>query len=91
MATATISSDGISLQLATDVYQEQFDFIELVRDVVASIDNHAPDDLVRSQVQLLLSTVGRDLLKLHALIQVVNTKMQRRPSWVTTTAMKFYR
>ena len=91
MATPTVSSDSISFPLLTDVYQEHFDFTELVRDVLASINNHSSDGVVRSQVQLLLSTVGRDPLKLHTLVQVVNTKMQSQLSWVETAAVKFYR
>jgi hypothetical protein len=91
MAADTVAPTGISVQLPADVYKEQFEFVELVRDVIDSIDSQTPDDIVHTQVELLLAIIGRDLLKLHALVEVVNTKIESRSSWATTAAVKFYR
>jgi hypothetical protein len=91
MAVDTVAPIGISVQLPADVYQEQFEFVELVRDVIDSIDSQTPDDIVHSQVELLLAIIGRDLLKLHALVEAVNAKIETRSSWATTAAVKFYR
>jgi DNA-binding IclR family transcriptional regulator len=41
----------MSVQLPTDVYSEQFDFVELVRDVTTSIESQAAVDIVRPRVQ----------------------------------------
>ena len=79
------------MHLSADMYQDQFDFIELVLDVTGSIESQSPNDVVRTQVQLLLSIVGRDLVKLHALVKVVNTKIESHWSWARTAAVKFYR
>ncbi|CAN9203254.1 unnamed protein product [Alternaria sp. RS040] len=84
-------STDIIVHLSTDVYQDQFDFIELVLDVTESIDSQSPNDVIRTQVQLLLSIVGRDLVKLHALVKVVNTKIESHWIWARTAAVKFYR
>ncbi|RYN17769.1 hypothetical protein AA0115_g11654 [Alternaria tenuissima] len=86
----TESADMI-VHLSADMYQDQFDFIELVLDVTGSIESQSPNDVVRTQVQLLLSIVGRDLVKLHALVKVVNTKIESHWSWARTAAVKFYR
>lgn len=90
MAAATTAPVDVSSQLSRDVYQEQFDFIELIRDVVASLDSQTPDDAVRDQVDLILALVGRDLLKLHALARVVNAKIVGQSSWASI-GVKFYR
>lgn len=90
MAVATAAPVDVSSQLSRDVYQEQFDFIELIRDVVASLDSQTPDDAVRDQVDLILALVGRDLLKLHALARVVNAKIVGQSSWASI-GVKFYR
>jgi len=80
----------VSSQLSRDVYQEQFDFTELIRDVVASLDSQTSDDTVRDQVDLILALVGRDLLKLHTLAGVVNAKIVGQSSWASI-GVKFYR
>ncbi|KAI4921238.1 uncharacterized protein J4E92_008227 [Alternaria infectoria] len=90
MASATFVVEDVSAQLPNDVYQEQFDFTELIRDVVDSVDSQTPDSTVQAQVQLLLALVGRDLLKLHALINVVNAKIVSQSSWATV-GVKLYR
>ena len=90
MASATFVVEDVSAQLPNDVYQEQFDFTELIRDVVDSVDSQIPDSTVQAQVQLLLALVGRDLLKLHALVNVVNAKIVSQSSWATV-GVKLYR
>ncbi|KAI4952717.1 hypothetical protein J4E91_003189 [Alternaria rosae] len=90
MAAAPLALEDVSALLSNDVYQEQFDFIELVRDVVASIDGQNPYGTIRAQVELLLALVGRDLLKLHRLVEVVNTKIASRLSWAVAIGIKFY-
>ncbi|KAL1798863.1 hypothetical protein ACET3X_002900 [Alternaria dauci] len=84
-------SANMIVHLPDDVYQDQFNFIEVIRDVTESIDSQSSDDMIRTQVQLLLSIVGRDILKLHALVKVVNTKIENHWSWAMTAAVKFYR
>jgi hypothetical protein len=91
MTTAMDEPADVIVHLLADVHQDQFDFIEIVRDAIASFESQSSDDMVRAQVQLLLSIAGRDLLKLHALVRVVNTKMESQLSWARTTAVKFYR
>jgi hypothetical protein len=81
----------MSVQLPTDVYSEQFDFVELVRDVTTSIESQAADDIVRPRVQLILAMIGRDLLKLHTLVEVVNVRIESQLTWATAAAVKFYR
>ncbi|KAG9194861.1 hypothetical protein G6011_04896 [Alternaria panax] len=39
----------IIVHLPADVYQDQFDFIEVVRDVTASIESQSPDEVIESQ------------------------------------------
>ncbi|KAI4639671.1 hypothetical protein J4E93_009025 [Alternaria ventricosa] len=91
MAAATSSPVDVSAQLPSDVYQEHFDFIDAVRDIVASIDGQTPDGVVRAQVELILALVGRDLLKLHRLVEVVNARIVSRSSWAIAIGVKFYR
>ena len=90
MAAAPVVLADVSAQLPTDVYQEQFDFTELIRDVVDSVDSQTPDSTVQGQVELLLALVGRDLLKLHALVNVINAKIVSQSSWASV-GVKLYR
>ena len=91
MVAAPLALEDVSALLSNDVHQEQFDFIELVRDVVASVDGQTPYGTIRAQVELLLALVGRDLLKLHRLVEVVNAKIASRLSWAIAIGIKFYR
>jgi hypothetical protein len=91
MATIAAAPTDMSIQLSADVYQEQSEFIALVHDVTNSIDGDTPEETVREQVELLLSGVGRDLLKLHGLVQGVYTKMESKLDWAKSTGVAFYR
>jgi hypothetical protein len=53
MAMIAAAPTDMSIQLPADVYQEQSEFIALVRDVTNSIDGDTPEETVREQVDLL--------------------------------------
>jgi hypothetical protein len=91
MATIAAASTDMSIQLPADVYQEQSEFIAFVRDVTNSIDGDTPEETVGEQVELLLSGVGRDLLKLHGLVQAVYAKMESKLDWAKSAGVAFYR
>jgi len=91
MAAATGPPIDLSAQLPSDVYQEHFEFTEAVRDIVTSIDGQTPESTIRYQVELLLALVGRDLSKLHRLVEVVNARIVSRSSWAIAIGVKFYR
>jgi hypothetical protein len=63
----------------------------MVRNVTNSIDGDTPEETVREQVELLLSGVGRDLLKLHGLVQAVYAKMESKLDWAKSAGVAFYR
>jgi hypothetical protein len=81
METTEADSTDVSILLSTDVYQDHLEFTDMVRDAINSTDSDTPEEAVRYQAELLLSTVGRDLLKLHGLIRVVYTEMESKLPW----------
>lgn len=91
MATITSGEANTLVEVPLDVYGEQFKFIEWVRDVAASIDSGTPEAMVSEQVELLLSGIGGDLLKLHDLVQVVHAKLETELNWARTAGVAFCR
>ncbi|KAE8849478.1 hypothetical protein PTNB73_04773 [Pyrenophora teres f. teres] len=89
MAAHTVSDD-VTVRLTEDVYQDQFEWAAMVNDVADSIDSGTSENTAKDLVKLLLSMVGRDLIKLHRLVQVVQEKIEMQSTWATTAAAKFY-
>ncbi|KAL7778221.1 hypothetical protein CFE70_004898 [Pyrenophora teres f. teres 0-1] len=89
MAAHTVSDD-VTFRLTEDVYQDQFEWAAMVNDVADSIDSGTSENTAKDLVKLLLSMVGRDLIKLHRLVQVVQEKIEMQSTWATTAAAKFY-
>ncbi|CAA9961520.1 hypothetical protein PTMSG1_04904 [Pyrenophora teres f. maculata] len=84
------SSDSLLDGVTKDVYQDQFEWAAMVNDVADSIDSGTSENTAKDLVKLLLSMVGRDLVKLHRLVQVVQEKIEMQSAWATTAAAKFY-
>ncbi|KAI2480954.1 hypothetical protein Ptr902_07980 [Pyrenophora tritici-repentis] len=89
MAAHTVSDD-VTVRLTEDVYQDQFEWAALVNDVADSIGSETSDNTAKDLVKLLLSMAGRDLVKLHRLVEVVQDRIEMQSTWAATAAAKFY-
>lgn len=90
MAMYTTVPGEVSINLIENVYQDQFEWAALVNDVAASIDNDTPKSVAKEQVGLLLSILGRDLVKLQRLVEIMQDKIERQSIWAATAPIKFY-
>jgi hypothetical protein len=91
METTEAVPTDVSVLLSADVHQDQANFTEIVRDLIDSTNVKPSEEIVRDRVELLLSTVGRNLLKLHGLVQVVYAEISSGSPWARSVGVRFYR
>jgi hypothetical protein len=77
--------------LSDDIYSDDQEFRDLLREALEIIDSESGQLVYDTAAGMVVEAIGRDAIKLHALIDVVHAKIVNRRAWAFVAAVKFYR
>ena len=91
MATPAAEPSDMAIKLSLDVYKDQAEFTDMVRDVAVSLGNKASEEEVREQIKVLLKAVGGDPWKLQSLVKVLGAEMESHLPWARSVGVRIYK
>jgi hypothetical protein len=72
---ATENPTGSSIVLPDDVYEDLADFRENAREILATVTSDGTDEVIENAVSLISDLIGKDPVKLFALVDLVHAKI----------------
>jgi hypothetical protein len=90
---ATENPTGSSIVLPDDVYEDLADFRENAREILATVTSDGTDEVIENAVSLISDLIGKDPVKLFALVDLVHAKIIniKQWNWATGAAVKIYK
>jgi hypothetical protein len=84
-------STATPFTLPKDVYEADLEFRATVRMATDNLDSDSSNAMYKSAGLIVVEAIGRDPVKLFALIDVVHDRVLKQRMWVVTVGVKFYK